>query len=108
MSYDVWLEIDTGGPKPAEIADCGNMTSNVAPVWRAAFCDISLFDGKQAKDCVKHLVRGLANLHRDPESFKDLVGGDVSWGCVQDAIEYLEKILVECRKHPLTIVRVSR
>lgn len=108
MSYDVWLEIDTGGKEPAMVADCGNMTSNVAPVWRAAFCDVALFDDRQAGDCVRHLVRGLENLHRDPDSFSSLVRGDGSWGCVQDAIEYLEKLLTVFRAHPKCTVRVSR
>jgi hypothetical protein len=108
MSYDVWLEIDTGGPERASITQSRNMTSNVAPVWRAAFCDVALFDEKQAGDCVRHLVRGLDGLRRNPRSFDNLVRGDGSWGTVESAIEFLEGLLADFRAHPKCTVRVSR
>lgn len=108
MSYDVWLTIDTGGPKPAEIADCGNMTSNVAPVWRAVGADVADFHGKLAKDCIPYIRRALEHLTGNPRSFDQYVRGDGSGGTVESAIEYLERLLTDFRAHPLATVRVSR
>ncbi len=108
MSYDVSLTIDTGGDEPAVVADCGNMTSNVAPVWRAAGADVAEFDGKLAADCVAAVSAARLNLMRSPRSFDHLVRGGGSWGKVESAIEYLARLEQDFLAHPKATVAVSR
>jgi hypothetical protein len=108
MSYDVWLTIDTGGDEPGCVADCGNMTSNVGPVWRHVGADVAEFHGKLAGDCLPALVEGLRQLDAAPRAFDHLVRGGGEWGTVESAIEYLTQLEKDFRAHPKATVRVSR
>ncbi len=66
MSYDVYLEIDTGNGNMAEVYWV-NMTSNVAPMWRLAMGlnAIRGLHGRQAGDCIDELVVGLAHMQNE-------------------------------------------
>lgn len=108
MSYNVSLTIDTGGDEPAVVADCGNVTSNVAPVWRAVGADVAEFDGKLASECVDAVSAGRLKLLRSPHSFDHLIRGDGSWGCVESAIDYLTTLERLFLAHPEATVEVSR
>jgi hypothetical protein len=108
MSYDICLEIDTGGDEPAPVADCGNMTSNVAPVWRHAGADLAEFHGRRAGDCLGELGEALRRLKAAPRAYDHLVRGGGEWGTVESAIEYLTDLERQFRLHPNTTVRVSR
>jgi hypothetical protein len=108
VSYDLWLTIDTGGDEPATVADCGNMTSNVAPVWRAVGADLAEFDGKLAADCLPLVETALKQLSAGPRAFDHLVRGDGTWGTVESAIEYLAGLERDFRAHPKATVVVSR
>lgn len=108
MSYDVWLTIDTGGDEPAMVADCGNMTSNVGPVWRHVGADVAEFHGKRAADCLDLVTEGLRRLRVAPRSFDHLVRGGGEWGTVESAIEYLTQLERDFRAHPSATVAVSR
>lgn len=107
MSYDVALTIDTGGDEPAVVADCGNMTSNVAPVWRQAGADLDEFDGRLARNCVDAVSAARRNLMRSPRSFDHLVRGNGSWGTVESAIDYLTRLERDFLAHPNATVAVS-
>lgn len=107
MSYDVYLTIDTGGEEPATVADCGNMTSNVAPVWRHVGADIAEFHGRTAFDCLPDLKLALKQLKATPRAFDHLVRGDGSWGRVESAIEYLTRLERDFTAHPKATVYVS-
>jgi hypothetical protein len=107
MSYDVWLTIDTGGEEPATVAEPGNMTSNVAPVWRAVGADVSEFDGKLATDCIAKVGWALIKLKAAPRAFDHLVRGDGNWGTVESAIDFLERLDRDFRAHPKATVVVS-
>src|SRR5438093_1169541 len=59
MSYDIHLEIDTGGGKMAEVWWV-NYTSNVSPMWRkaltgTAFESLGAMDGHLASECAPAL-----------------------------------------------------
>lgn len=108
MSYNVWLAIETGGDEPATVADCGNMTSNVAPVWRAVGADVAGFDGQVAANCLDAVTNGLRRLKASPRSFDHLVRGGGSWGTVESAIKYLSQLESDFLAHPLATVVVSR
>lgn len=108
MSYDVMLTIDTGGEEPANVADCGNMTSNVAPVWNAVGANVAEFHGQLAADCLPAITEGLRRLKAAPRAFDHLVRGGGSWGTVESAIEYLTRLERDFTAHPKATVYVSR
>jgi hypothetical protein len=58
VSYDVYVEMDAGGPEPMFV-DLGNMTSNVSGIWKKAMygTGVADFDGKEARECVNVLER---------------------------------------------------
>lgn len=108
MSYWVTLTIDTGGPADVGVTEGRNMTSNVAPVWRAAGADLAEMDGKRAGECLPLLESAVACIDEHPGRFSSLVLGDGTWGTVGGCRNYLAKLAEDCRKHPLATVRVSR
>lgn len=109
MSYDIWTERAESAPAPhpdcraahAEelplvLAEAGNMTSNVAPVWRAAGCDLGEFDGKTTDELRPAAQAALDRLKADPRAFDQYVRGGGSWGTVESAIDYLERVVAMC------------
>ncbi len=121
MSYDIWTVRAEPTPEPhpdcraphdeaakgEAVADAGNMTSNVAPVWRAAGCDLGEFHGKHS-DTLRPVARAARErIAADPRAFDHLVRGGGSWGTVESAIEYLDRVIAMCDAGP-GIVRVSR
>ena len=107
MSYDVWLTIDTGGPEPATVCDIGNMTSNVAPMWRLAGADLAEFDGKKAGDCLAALHHAIADMTVFPEKYEALNPPN-GWGDAAGCLRYLSDVMLAFEKHPLATVVVSR
>lgn len=121
MSYDIWTESAEPDLAPHPeckaphvdlsesriLAEAGNMTSNVAPVWRAAGCDLGEFDGKRSADLRPVAAAALAQLKADPRAYDEHVRGGGSWGTVESAIEYLGRVVAMCDEGA-GIVRVSR
>lgn len=107
MSYDIWLTIDTGGPEPATVADCGNMTSNVAPMWRLAGADLANFDGKQAGECIDQLRMAVQDMQIHPQRYAPLNPAN-GWGDYRGCRGYLASLLAAFEKHPHATVVVSR
>lgn len=111
MSYDVYLEIDTGADEPAEIW-WGNMTSNVSGMWRKAMPHtdgLAGFDGMKALSATAVLDAGLQRL-QDPaerEAFEAMAPSN-GWGSHQSATRFVSDILAACRAHPRTTIRISR
>jgi hypothetical protein len=109
MSYDLYLMIDTGGPEPAEVADVGNYTSNVSPLWALALGKpLSEFHGAAAGSCVKTLEKAVRHM-RDPANAARYraMQPENGWGNLEGATRYLEDLLSECRRHPRAWVYVS-
>lgn len=109
MSYDVWLEIDTGGNEPATVAECGNYTSNVSPMFYAALGSDGLrgLDRIGAAHVIARLTKAVADM-ADPKRrqfYRDMNPKN-GWGNHVGATKYLEGILEACRAHPLAVVRV--
>jgi hypothetical protein len=107
MSYDIWLTIDTGGPEPATVADVGNMTSNVAPMWRLAGADLADFDGKTAGDCLDALRTAVGDMAAHPAKYEALNPPN-GWGDQTGCLRYLMDVLATFELHPLATVVVSR
>lgn len=107
MSYDIDLEVDTGGPQPAYLGDGWNYTSNCGPMWREAGADLDDFDGKPAADCAPVLEAAIANLRANPGKYKAM-DPDNGWGSYRTLLPALDELAASFRAHPKAIVRVSR
>lgn len=122
MSYDVWLTIDTGGEEPATVHDCGNMTSNVSPMWKHALESIGFrgqetndrgtllsgLEGMKGYEALVYLQPALAHM-QDPANLEIYTSMNPSngWGSVESAIRFLKAIIEGCRKHPRAQLRFS-
>lgn len=107
MSYDVWLEIDTGGPEPAAVSDSRNMTSNVAPMWRKAGCDIAKWHGRSALYFGETLARAIQVIEDDLAAYTEM-NPDNEWGDVNSCLDFLHELRSDCVANPKAIVRVWR
>lgn len=108
MSYDVWLEMDTGGKEKAVAWDEGwNFTSNVSGMWRAAGTDLAEHHGKRAADVIPELEAAIATLEADPERFKAMDSPN-RWGTYESLVPALKRLLEGYREHPAATVAVWR
>jgi predicted HD phosphohydrolase len=112
MSYDVSLETTTTtgtGPESKAELYWANMTSNVAPMWRKAGCDLAEFDGKPAADLAAALPSAIAHM-TDPANQAEYLAmePDNGWGHVSTTVLFLTKLLIACREHPQSVVIISR
>ena len=111
MSYDVWLEADTGGCCWPEVADCGNYTSNVSPMWDAGFEGIGQskslreLDGETAGDWGPRIRDALRWMHQHADEMRKLNPSN-GWGNYEGAVKYLARLCRECHRHPKARIRV--
>jgi hypothetical protein len=107
MSYDVWLEVDTGGAEPAQVGESWNQTSNVAPMWRAAGADLAEFHGMLAADCVPQLQAAITNMVEQPDKYTPMNPPN-GWGSYDTCLGFLRGLLAEFVKHPKATVHIWR
>jgi hypothetical protein len=107
VSYDIWLTIDTGGPEPAAVGGSFNMTSNVAPMWRKAGCDLADVHGKVASEVIPDLRKAIADMADHPAEYLPLNPPN-GWGDYAGCLEFLRELLAEFESHPKATVRVWR
>lgn len=106
MSYDVHLEIDTGGPEPASLTDW-NFTSNVTCMWRAAGADLAEFHGRVAGDCLPALEGAIAEMEANPAKYEAMDSPN-GWGTYEHLMPRLRVLADQFRAHPRATVQVSR
>lgn len=109
MSYDISLEIDTGGPEPATICDIGNYTSNVSAMWRRAIgMSLSQLHGMTCKDAETILGPAVAHIS-DPANAAEYMAMNPKngWGDHHGAKCYLNDLLDGCRRHPKATISIS-
>ena len=107
MSYDLYLEIDTGGDCFAIVAEIGNYTSNVSGMWFKALGEsLSHFDGRNAGESVPQLDKAIQIMRDLPDVYRAM-NPDNDWGRYEGALGYLEKLRAGCAQHPKTTIRVS-
>lgn len=107
MSYDIWLEIDTGGPEPAVVGPDWNYTSNCGPMWRAAGADLADFEGKPAGDCLPTLNAAITEMAVNPARYEAMNPAN-GWGDYGSLLSALQQLAGGFRAHPKATVRVSR
>jgi hypothetical protein len=106
MSYDIWLEIDAGGPKPVR---CGsldvNYTYNVSPMFKEAVGETpGSWDGRRAADIAEVCGRILAAFAAEPNKFIALNPAN-GWGDFDGARSFIQQINDACHEAPNAIVR---
>jgi hypothetical protein len=107
MSYDIWLEIDTGGEYAAQLTEAWNPTYNLAPMFTEALGDsIRTLDAKNAGSVTAQIQRAIADLKARPEHY-DAMAPANGWGSRDGAITVLGWIADACVAHPKATIRVS-
>lgn len=109
MSYDTWMEIDTGGEFPARVVDSINSTSNHSPIWAAALgFHFRELEGKTGIEAAPLLEKAIAFLE-DLNNRKDLRALEPGngWGSLEHATQYLRDIRAWCKEHPKATIGMS-
>lgn len=108
MSYDVYLEISTGGPEPADVF-WRNMTSNVAPMWIRAGADLgAMGDARMRGDEVAPILRrAIREMAENPSVYRAMNPAN-GWGDYASCAEFLSTLADACEANPLCYLRVSR
>jgi hypothetical protein len=107
VSYDVYLEIDTGAECMATVADIGNYTANVSPMWTRALGEpLADLHGRTAGGVVEQLDRAIAAMQAAPGEYEAMNPAN-GWGRFEGALNYLRDLRAACAEHPKTQIRVS-
>ncbi len=106
MSYDIHLEIDTGGPDPGQVCDVGNHTWNCSPMFVKAIGEsLTDLDGRVAGEVAEQLCLGVKAMLDDPGGYEALNPPN-GWGSYDSALAYLQNLALACRRHPKATIRV--
>jgi hypothetical protein len=106
VSYDVWVEVDAGGPEPIVVGDL-NYTSNVFPVLRKVLGrSLAEFDEAPCSEAGGILASAATAISADYERFRPLVRGGGEWGTAEGAAEFLGEIAALCASAPRGMLRV--
>jgi len=106
VSYDVHLEIDTGGEHPAYVTENQSPTYNLGPMFCEALgAPLRSLDGKLASEALPIVSAALVAMAADPAKFKALNPSN-GWGDFDGAINFLRWLQSECSAHPKATVRV--
>jgi len=107
VSYDIYLEVDTGAEDLATVVEIGNYTSNVAGMWaRALGRRLYELGGMNAADALPLLEAAVCAMRADPDGYRELDPAN-GWGRYEGALEYLDRLRGACARHPKTQIRVS-
>lgn len=107
MGYDIWFVIDAGGPKPVQIGDNSNYTSNVAPMWRKAGCDLAEMHDRPASEVRGPLWQALQAMRANPDEYRAMNPSN-GWGNYDGCLQFLTGLWEACGRHPNAVMKVSR
>lgn len=109
MSYDVDLTIDTGRGEYVTVVEIGNMTSNVAPMWRKALPPdgIAGLHGRRCDGVADDLRAAVERMEANPDEYRALNPPN-GWGDYAGALEYLDRLAKAARSHPACTIEVHR
>ena len=105
MSYTCNMVIDTGGKELATVAEVRNVTWSNSGIFRALGVradDLRGLSGKVAEPVVAHALDVIRGGERADE-LKALEPSN-GWGGVEDATDFLVKLLAACEAHPKATV----
>lgn len=106
MSYDIWLEIDTGADEPWRFCNHLNYTSNCAPMWRAAGADLQAFDRAPCTEAAGPLAAAAKRMEDAPHTYRAMNPPN-GWGDYESCLNFLREIAELCGKHPKATLRVG-
>lgn len=107
MSYDIYLQIDTGAEHPTSVDDIGNYTSNVSGMWTKALgYPLADLHDRNAGDAIADLDKAITTMQANCEEYRAMEPAN-GWGDYRGALEYLRKLREGCAKHPKTTIYVS-
>ena len=109
MSYDIWATVEPAPNRFSTYLDLGNMTSNVAPMWRAAcpsLDGLAGIDGKTGAEVSERLLRGLRFMYRQRRKLEEL-NPENGWGNFPAAFRYFAAVARTARDHPDALFGVS-
>ncbi|MFE5582529.1 hypothetical protein [Kitasatospora sp. NPDC056531] len=107
MSYDIYLEIDTGSDCLTTVVEVGNYTSNVSPMWTRALGEpLRELDGQNAGHAVALLDTAISAMQAAPAEYREMNPAN-GWGRYEGALDYLKRLRAACAEHPKTTIRVS-
>lgn len=100
MSADLWLEIDTGGPEPAEVSETFNVTYNLSGMLRAAgYPGHREMIGAPASEAGGVFLAVADRLRTSPDDFREHLPEN-GWGTVEWAVEFCDLMAKACAQHP--------
>jgi hypothetical protein len=106
VSYDVWLEVDLGGPEPVRLDTLdANHTSNTGGmIEEAAGKPIREWDKMPAGEVAELALRAACDLRRRP-AYYDAMAPTNGWGTRESTIAFLDTIEAACRAAPKATFR---
>jgi hypothetical protein len=99
MSWDVWLEMDTGGPIKTEVSESFNYTHNCNCMLRDVGIEWSEMRNMKGKDVVFMLDIAIEKLKSDPEKYRKMNPSN-GWGSYDSLLSVLERIVEDFSMHP--------
>lgn len=108
MSYDIYLDIDTGAGEPQTVVEIGNYTSNAAPMWREALGGRRLRDyhGAPCSEAAGPLADAVKRMEADPDKYRGMNPPN-GWGDYEGALRYLRTLAEACAEHSKCTIYVS-
>ena len=110
MSYDIWATIEPAPDRFTTHLDLGNMTSNVAPMWRTAcptLDGLAGIDGKTGAEVSAPLGAGLRFMYKQRRKLEEL-NPENGWGNFPAAFRYFAAVTRAARSHPGATFHVDR
>lgn len=113
MSHDAWLAMNTGAGEEVAVAEIGNYTRNVSPMWRKAMAAaagkpmaIQDTDGWLAAAAQPVFAKAAEHMSAHAGEYLPL-NPENKWGNYEGALEFMRACADTCAKHPKATVRWS-
>lgn len=105
MSWDAYMQIDTGSEYPATVEEIRNVTYNNGAIFKALGAYPKDLEGKLGVDAAKIITSAIEEASK-PEREAELLklAPENGWGGLDDVKDFLGKALEACRKHPKAFI----
>lgn len=110
MSYDIWATVEPAPNVFETYLDLGNMTSNVAPMWRAAcpsLDGLAGIDGRTGAEVSASLGAALRFMYHQRRKL-EAMNPENGWGNFPAAFRYFATVTKAAREHPGAVFNVCR